>query len=266
MSLVAFPDVLSQMNEHLDWTQKLGDAMIGQEADVADFDPAPARQGLRRRQPAEHAAADRHDAGLGRQRAVRHPADRIRRSSTCRPTIRTGPTAAGPIPPIRRPIIRSRARWRAASSGARVSPPRARCSAAGTGAGTAIPTPTSTSIARRTSTGTSTAPRLATAAVGSTVPSIARVWATVTPALAKGTTRGRVRAPRSVISSAAASKGGNARPGGGPAGGGAQRPGGGAAQRPGGGPGAAQRPAGGGAQGRPGGGQGVRTDNQRPAH
>ena len=36
MSLVAFPDVLSQMNEHLDWTQKLGDAMISQEADVAD--------------------------------------------------------------------------------------------------------------------------------------------------------------------------------------------------------------------------------------
>jgi hypothetical protein len=35
-SLVAFPDVLSQMNEHLDWTQKLGDAMIGQQADVAD--------------------------------------------------------------------------------------------------------------------------------------------------------------------------------------------------------------------------------------
>jgi hypothetical protein len=35
-SLVAFPDVLAQMNEHLDWTQKLGDAMIGQEADVAD--------------------------------------------------------------------------------------------------------------------------------------------------------------------------------------------------------------------------------------
>jgi hypothetical protein len=35
-SLVAFPDVLSQMNEHLDWTQKMGDAMIGQEQDVAD--------------------------------------------------------------------------------------------------------------------------------------------------------------------------------------------------------------------------------------
>jgi hypothetical protein len=35
-SLVAFPDVLKQLNEHLDWTQKLGDAMIEQQADVAD--------------------------------------------------------------------------------------------------------------------------------------------------------------------------------------------------------------------------------------
>jgi hypothetical protein len=35
-SLVAFPGVLEQLNEHLDWTQKLGDAMIGQQEDVAD--------------------------------------------------------------------------------------------------------------------------------------------------------------------------------------------------------------------------------------
>jgi len=35
-SLVAFPQVLSMMNNNLDWTQKLGDAMIGQQKDVAD--------------------------------------------------------------------------------------------------------------------------------------------------------------------------------------------------------------------------------------
>ena len=35
-SLVAFPDVIANLSEHLDWTQKMGDAMIGQEADVAD--------------------------------------------------------------------------------------------------------------------------------------------------------------------------------------------------------------------------------------
>src|ERR1700754_4103772 len=34
-SLVAFPSVLKQLNDHLDWTQKLGDALIGQQADVA---------------------------------------------------------------------------------------------------------------------------------------------------------------------------------------------------------------------------------------
>lgn len=35
-SLVAFPQVLAQMDEHLDWTQKLGDAMLAQQPDVAD--------------------------------------------------------------------------------------------------------------------------------------------------------------------------------------------------------------------------------------
>jgi hypothetical protein len=35
-SLVAFPAVLMQLNEHLVWTQKLGDAMITQPQDVAD--------------------------------------------------------------------------------------------------------------------------------------------------------------------------------------------------------------------------------------
>ena len=35
-SLVAFPPILAQMNDHLDWTQKLGDAMLAQQSDVAD--------------------------------------------------------------------------------------------------------------------------------------------------------------------------------------------------------------------------------------
>lgn len=34
-SLVAFPQVLAQMDDHLDWTQKLGDAMLAQQEDVA---------------------------------------------------------------------------------------------------------------------------------------------------------------------------------------------------------------------------------------
>ncbi|MBM3646640.1 MAG: DUF3300 domain-containing protein [Alphaproteobacteria bacterium] len=35
-SLVAFPQVLDMMNKNLDWTRKLGDAMIGQQKEVAD--------------------------------------------------------------------------------------------------------------------------------------------------------------------------------------------------------------------------------------
>ncbi len=35
-SLVAFPQILVQLSDHLDWMQKVGDAMIAQEQDVAD--------------------------------------------------------------------------------------------------------------------------------------------------------------------------------------------------------------------------------------
>lgn len=35
-SLVAFPQTLAMMNNNLDWTQKVGDAMIGQQKDVAE--------------------------------------------------------------------------------------------------------------------------------------------------------------------------------------------------------------------------------------
>src|SRR5262249_21673492 len=35
-SLVAFPPTLALMNNNLDWTEKIGDAMIGQQKDVAE--------------------------------------------------------------------------------------------------------------------------------------------------------------------------------------------------------------------------------------
>src|SRR5262249_56020900 len=35
-SLVQVPDVLGMMSEQLDWTQKLGDAVLAQQADVMD--------------------------------------------------------------------------------------------------------------------------------------------------------------------------------------------------------------------------------------
>ncbi len=34
--MVAFPDVLTMMSDKLDWTQKLGDAVLAQRADVMD--------------------------------------------------------------------------------------------------------------------------------------------------------------------------------------------------------------------------------------
>ena len=67
-SLVAFPSVLKQLSDHLDWTQKLGDALIGQQADVATRPPRP-----RLRRPPGRA---RH-----RKRAVR-ATTRRRRSAT----------------------------------------------------------------------------------------------------------------------------------------------------------------------------------------
>ena len=35
-SLTAFPQVLTMMNDKLDWTQKLGDAFLAQQKDVMD--------------------------------------------------------------------------------------------------------------------------------------------------------------------------------------------------------------------------------------
>ncbi len=49
-SMVAFPDVLNMMNEKLDWTQKLGDAVLAQRKERHGRRTAPARQS--KRQPA----------------------------------------------------------------------------------------------------------------------------------------------------------------------------------------------------------------------
>ena len=35
-ALAPFPEVLSMMSQKLDWTQKVGDAFLGQQADVMD--------------------------------------------------------------------------------------------------------------------------------------------------------------------------------------------------------------------------------------
>ena len=109
-SLTAFPQVLAMMNGKLDWTQKVGDAMIGQQKEVAEFDPAAARQGRRRRQPQEQQPAEGHDpaGAIRRRQRDRDRAGQPRTRSTSRTTIRTGPTVRGPIRPIRRSTIRRR--------------------------------------------------------------------------------------------------------------------------------------------------------------
>ena len=56
-SLVNFPDVLAMLSDRLDWTQKLGDAFIGQQQQVMDT-----IQSLRGKPPAD-AGTDSGAAG-----------------------------------------------------------------------------------------------------------------------------------------------------------------------------------------------------------
>ena len=146
-SLVAFPATLVQMSDHLDWTQKLGDATISQQQDVADFDPAAARQSGRRRQPQERPAADRHFPRLRRRphhrrragqpqcdlRAVLQSRLGLRRVALSGLSADLLSAAAG--------LRLRRGAGHAACCAASASRPRARCSRAGTG-DAAIPTST----------------------------------------------------------------------------------------------------------------------------
>ncbi len=110
-SLVAFPSVLKQLNEHLDWTQKLGDALIGQQAGRGHVDPAAARQGRRGR-----------DLKTGKEQTVTTQTQGSETIIAIQPTDPAGrlradlrsqhaPMASGPTRAIRRPTI-PRSRWR----------------------------------------------------------------------------------------------------------------------------------------------------------
>ena len=104
-SLVAFPSVLKQLSDHLDWTQKLGDALIGQQADVAT-----SIQRLRAKASAAGTLKRpaRNRPSRPRLRAARPPlpfSRPIRRSCTCRPMTRTRPMGSGPIRAIPQPPI-----------------------------------------------------------------------------------------------------------------------------------------------------------------
>ena len=58
-SLVQVPSVLGMMSDKLEWTQKVGDAVLAQQADVMDFDPAPAQPCQGERQARIEQPADR---------------------------------------------------------------------------------------------------------------------------------------------------------------------------------------------------------------
>ncbi len=91
------------MNNNLDWTQKVGDAMIAQQKDVADFHPAAARQGQlrpatsrrrRSRRPRRRPRAPARQAVLGAPSSSSRPTPTIHLRAV--PTIRHW--AYGPWP------------------------------------------------------------------------------------------------------------------------------------------------------------------------
>ena len=89
-SLVATPSVLDMMSTKLDWTQKLGDAVLAQQADVMD-----AVQRLRAKARGEQEAendqgAEGFEEIRGQQAGDRDRADRSRTRSMCPTTIRRG--------------------------------------------------------------------------------------------------------------------------------------------------------------------------------
>ena len=66
------PSVLDMMSDKLDWTQKLGDAMLAQQTDVMDGSPASARQGRREQQAAVDQAAEGFEEIRRQQAGHRH--------------------------------------------------------------------------------------------------------------------------------------------------------------------------------------------------
>ena len=121
-SLVQVPTVLAMMADQLDWTQKLGDAMLAQQADVMD-----AIQRLRGRAQANgklqvHQGADGHGQDRGRQAIHRDRADLARPKSTFRTTSPPWSTGIGLILTMRRITFR----LPPATSPAARSPPASR--------------------------------------------------------------------------------------------------------------------------------------------
>ena len=77
-SLVATPSVLTMMNSKLDWTQRLGDAVLAQQPDVMDAVQRLQNEGLREQQAANDQRAESRGQAGEQQAAHRHRASQLR--------------------------------------------------------------------------------------------------------------------------------------------------------------------------------------------
>ncbi len=176
-SLAATPDVLAMMSDKLDWTQKLGDAVLAQQADVMDAIQRLASEGAGQRQAEDQQAAEGHDHTQQSGQIISRSSRPSRRRSMFLITIRPLSMARGLIPRIRPITSRRPATSRALRSPPALLSARATRSAPGRvaavgGAATstgATTTSTSTTISTSTS-----------ATTGSTIRIIATACATTT--------------------------------------------------------------------------------------
>lgn len=97
-SLTAFPEVLSMMDEKLDWTERLGEAFLAQQAQVMDT-----IQGLRRRaaaagnlEPGEHMGITRRDEHI----IIEPPDPQVVHVPYYNPTVVYGPWWWPAYPPV----------------------------------------------------------------------------------------------------------------------------------------------------------------------
>ncbi len=199
-SLTAFPDVLERMNKDLAWTQKLGDAFLGQQeqmlATVQTLRQKAQTAGNLQSNDKQKVETQTQE---GKQVIVIEPANpQVVYVPTYQPTVVYGAWGYPAYPPYypsywyppgARPSP-------AASSGAWASQRARHCGAASNGAA-------ATSTSTSTATTTSTAPTSATR-TGSTRPSTAVRCPTATPARATSSRPPTARPPRRASSSAAA--------------------------------------------------------------
>jgi len=95
-SLVTFPDVLAMLDEKIDWTQKLGDAFLAQQAELMD-----SVQRLRAKAKAEGTLMSSKEQNVIEEKAPPPPADAAAPATAAAPA-----AAAAATPPAQTTIIK----------------------------------------------------------------------------------------------------------------------------------------------------------------